>query len=444
MVDDNQALLNALKLLLKYEFEEVHTLRNPNLLPATLAQTRFDLIMLDMNFRAGVNSGNEGLFWLKEILHHQPKARVMLMTAYGDLDLAVRGMQQGAIDFVLKPWENDRLLARLHFLLQQNTGPEASRNAKADENVLAAIQPMLGNSSILKELHRTIAKVAKTDANVLITGENGTGKELVAQALHAQSLRAHQALVVVDVGAVAETLFESDLFGSLPGAFTDAREHRLGRLREANQGSLFLDEIGNLPLSLQAKLLTVLQRREVTPLGANKPEPIDIRLISATNKPLDEMVRAGLFRQDLLYRINTIQLVLPPLRERPEDIEPIARHYLQHYAQRYSRPEPSLSARALDKLRQHHWPGNVRELRHVIEKAVILCDNRQIEASDFQFSRLNTQATPSNSLNLNDVEKSTILKALQKHQGNLSNAAKELGITRTTLYNKIEKYKLQP
>ncbi len=444
VVDDNVALLNALKLFLKYEFERVHTIKNPNQLPSTLRSQKFDVILLDMNFRAGVNTGNEGLFWLKEILSVAPDAKVILVTAYGDVNLAVKGMQEGAVDFVLKPWDNDKLLLKLKSIVnegkKEGKGKKEGEEAAVGKERSIADGQIIGESEAIKEVLRTVSKVAATDANVILLGENGTGKELVAQAIHANSKRAGQELVSVDVGSLAETLFESEMFGSVAGAFTDSKAERTGRFREAHGSTLFLDEIGNLPMALQAKLLTVIQKKEVTPLGSNKPEPIDVRLISATNKPLVEMVKTGEFREDLLYRLNTIQIYIPPLRERKEDILLLVDHFMCLYKNKYKRQDISVSQKAMDKLMAHTWPGNIRELRHVIEKAVIMCEKDVVQPVDFQFNNVMASVQGGSSLNLGEVEKVTIIKALQKHKGNLSNSAKELGITRTTLYNKIEKY----
>lgn len=440
VVDDNVAILNALKLFLKYEFETITTLKNPNQLPSTLRKQNFDIILLDMNFKAGINTGNEGLFWLKEILQVQPQTKVILITAYGDVDLAVRGMQDGATDFILKPWDNTSLLLKLKSLLAEATPSAKEIDSAPNEIAPAASHDIVGQSAAIKEVLQMVKKVATTDANVILLGENGTGKELVARAIHNNSLRASKELVSVDVGALAETLFESEMFGSKAGAFTDSKTERIGRFAQANGSTIFLDEIGNLPINLQAKLLTVIQNREFSPLGSNEVQKTDVRLISATNKKLDDMVKSGEFREDLLYRLNTIQIYLPPLRERKGDVAILAQHFLAVYGKKYKKPKAILTEKAMHKLEQHSWPGNIRELRHVIEKAIIMADKNELVPSDFQFNKITNNLQISSSLNLCEVERNTIIRALQKHKGNLSNAAKELGITRTTLYNKIHKY----
>jgi DNA-binding NtrC family response regulator len=442
IVDDNITILNALKLLLKYHFAEVFAIRSPNLLPSTLREHRFDIIILDMNFRAGINNGNEGLYWLAEIKRVAPQSKVLLITGFGDIDLAVRGMREGAADFMLKPWDNNQLIKRINELLNTDSKQNNILLRTKSSNSTDPLSRIIGNSDSLDILKTTISKVANTDANVLILGENGVGKELVAQALHSLSERGRYPIHHIDLASLSETLFESELFGNEEGAFTDAKKTRKGKLLEANKSTIFFDEIANLALAQQSKLLTVLQRREVIPIGSAEPIPLDVRIISATNKPLAEMVENGTFREDLHYRLNTIQIVVPPLRQRLNDIPELVSYFIAEFAERYHKQQLSILPKAMDKLTTHRWPGNIRELRHVIEKASIMCENQIIKPTDFQFNNITNLVNEADSLNLAEVERHTILKALIKHKGNLSNAAKELGITRTTLYNKIEKYQI--
>ncbi len=452
IVDDNPGVLSAGKLLLKRHFAEVDTTRDPEEIPALLRQKRYSVILLDMNFgRSAKNTGQEGFQWLEKILELDPSAVVVLITAFGDVELAVRAIKNGATDFVLKPWDNDRLLTTLHAALKlKNSQEEADvlKNRQTGLN-LAAVRDMpsmvRGTSKAMQEIWETIQRVSETDANVLLLGENGTGKDLVAQAIHAQSLRARENFVKVDMGALTDTLFESELFGHVKGAFTDAREDRPGRFEAADGGTIFLDEIGNVPLALQAKLLTVLQNRTVTRVGSNRPRNIDVRVIAATNQDLYDMVRNRHFRQDLLYRINTIEISLPPLRERPEDIEPLATHFLQQFAQKYHRPVRGFSAELLREMSHYRWPGNIRELQHAVERAVIMAKGEKLESADF-FPRSgrnsSTQAEDFFTMNLDEMEKQLITKALQKHHGNITEAALELGLTRASLYRRLEKYNL--
>jgi len=390
IVDDNKSILSALEILLQDEFDEVKTIANPNQLPSLIESNEFDLVLLDMNFSAGVNTGNEGLYWLSRIREIKPDLEVVLFTAYGDVELAVKALKQGAADFVLKPWDNEKLKATLQNVLKLQQSKKEIKKLKQKESAL--------KSEINKEKHFIIAqstqmlqvlslvrKVAKTDANVLITGDNGTGKELIARELHRFSQRADEIMVSVDMGAISETLFESELFGHKKGSFTDAREDRTGKIENANYGTLFLDEIGNLPIHLQPKLLSVLQNREVTPIGSNKPVPVDVRLICATNRKPDKMVADGTFREDLLYRINTIHIDIPPLRERKEDIPAIANYFLKIYCSKYRKPCSYISESGLAKLTSYKWPGNVRELQHTIERAVILSDKKELTSDDFFF-----------------------------------------------------------
>lgn len=445
IVDDNQSALSALKLFLQFEFQTVETIANPSLIPATLDKQDFDVILLDMNFSAGVNTGNEGLFWLDTIKKSHSDVEVVMFTAYGDVELAVNALKRGAADFVLKPWENEKLLATLKSALRYRktrlevqTLKNRETSIKQEINREPAI--IIGTSPAMTHVMNLVRKVAGTDANVLLTGENGTGKELIAKEIHRNSNRSDELLVAVDMGAIAETLFESELFGHKKGAFTDAREDRVGKFQLAHKGTLFLDEIGNLPLSLQAKLLSVLQNREVVPVGSNQRIPVDIRLISATNCPLDNLVKRKEFREDLLYRLNTIHIELPPLRERSEDIELLATHFLKLYEKKYRKPPLKIDNQALRKLIKYPWPGNVRELQHTMEKAVILAESPVLKAADFMFRSASGSEPVSETLE--QVEKRMIEAAMEKHGDNLSHVAKHLGVTRQTLYNKIKKYDL--
>ncbi len=447
VIDDNKSILSALGILLQDDFEEVKTIASPAQLPALLETGRFDLVLLDMNFSPGVNTGNEGLYWLSRIREVRPDMEVVLFTAYGDVELAVKALKQGAADFILKPWDNNKLITTLRNVYQLQQSRKEIKQLKHKEQALKSEinregHHFIATSPQMLEVLNLVHKVAQTDANVLITGEHGTGKELIARELHRTSKRAGEILVTVDMGAISETLFESELFGHKKGAFTDAREDRTGKIENASGGTLFLDEIGNLPLLLQAKLLTVLQGRTVTPVGSNKPVPVDIRLICATNQNLDEMVAEGQFREDLLYRINTIHIEIPPLRDRKDDIAAIASHFQKVYCSKYRKPCTSLSDGALKKLTAYHWPGNIRELQHTIEKAVILSDTAELAPGDFFFK--STQPENENIFDgtIEELEKKMIARGLQKNSRNLSAVADQLGITRQTLYNKIKKYNL--
>lgn len=447
IVDDNKSILSALEILLQDDFEMVKTIANPNQLPSLVENGEFDLVLLDMNFSAGVNTGNEGLYWLSRIREIKPDLEVVLFTAYGDVELAVKALKQGAADFVLKPWDNEKLKATLRNVFNLQQSKKEIKKLKQKESAL--------KSEINKEKHFIIAqspqmlkvlsmvrKVAKTDANVLITGDNGTGKELIARELHRFSQRADEIMVSVDIGAISETLFESELFGHKKGSFTDAREDRTGKIENANNGTLFLDEIGNLPLHLQPKLLSVLQNRMVTPIGSNKPVLVDIRLICATNRKLDKMLAEGTFREDLLYRINTIHIEIPPLRERKEDILAIAGYFLKIYCNKYRKPCFKITDSGLSKLTSYQWPGNVRELQHTIERAVILSDKKELTPDDFFFKPVMPGMNDFVEGTIDEMEQKMILKVIQKCGSNLSAAAEQLGITRQTLYNKMKKYNL--
>ena len=438
IVDDNRSILSAVKLLCEGVFEEVITLPSPNSLISMLHKSQPDVVLLDMNFHAGINTGNEGLYWLKEVLSKFPETKVVLFTAYADIELAVRAMKEGAFDFVVKPWDNAKLIATL-----QNAYKAAKGKAKKPTKQQTAepqTEMYWGESAEMKRIRQMVERVAITDANILITGENGTGKEVLAREIHRQSARCRKSMVSLDMGAIPDTLFESELFGHTKGAFTDARTDREGKFETANGSTLFMDEIGNLPLHLQAKMLAVLQNRAVTRLGANEATPIDIRLISATNRDLHEAVAKGEFRQDLLFRINTIHIHIPPLRNRKEDIVPLAERFIDRYGQKYGRVGLMLSGAAAEKLKNHSWEGNIRELQNMIEKAVIMCDGDIISPDHLE---LHTSQRPLNeSQTLEEMERQTIANAIAQCGGNLSQVAQQLGITRQTLYNKIKRYGL--
>ncbi len=446
IVDDNTSVLNSLELFLKHHFEKILTLKNPNQIPSCLEKEPVDVVLLDMNFTAGVNIGNEGIYWLSRILELDPQAVVVMITAYGDIELAVKAIREGAFDFITKPWDNNKLLATLQAALQLRFSKKEVKKLQLKqkqmrEDLGRGFSTIVGDSAVMKELMTRISKVARTDANVLLIGENGTGKELVAREIHRLSHRHENSFINVDVGALTETLFESELFGHRKGAFTDAGEDRIGRFESADEGTLFLDEIGNLGISLQSKLLSAIEQRKVTPLGSNRPVEINIRLITATNKDLKEMVKNNLFREDLFYRINTVQIEIPPLRERGNDVIKLAEYYLYYYARKYERCTLEFNEKTLEKLRNHAWPGNVRELRHAVEKAVILAESDELVPEDFNFSPV-ADAMPIKNMSLEEAEKTLIATALKNHRGNISEAARELGIGRQTLYRKIGKYQI--
>ena len=437
VIDDNKGVLSALKLLLKSHFERIIALPSPVTIPSVLREENPDVVLLDMNFTDALNSGNEGLYWLREIKRMHPALPVVLFTAYGDIDLAVRGVKEGATDFVVKPWDNAKLIETL-----LNACNQASKRGKKKEERKSSAM-YWGASAPMRELRALVEKIAETDANVLITGENGTGKEMLAREIHGLSKRFRRDMVTVDMGAVTETLFESELFGHKKGAFTDAHADRPGKFEAADGGTIFLDEIGNLPYHLQAKLLTVLQSRSVVRVGSNEPIPVDVRLVCATNANLDERVIQGKFREDLLYRINTIHLEIPPLRERKEDIIPLAELFIERFAKQYDKGPLALSEGAKQKLKEHPWYGNIRELEHAIEKVVIICDGATISDAVFHFPKKSLSPTrDSEAETLEDMELVMIRKAIDKHEGNLSAVASQLGITRQTLYNKMKKYGL--
>ncbi len=449
VIDDDEDVLEAARLFLKQHVKLVHTEKEAQKIPYLVKNTPYDVILLDMNFTRDVTGGQEGFFWLEKIFAVDPQAVVILITAFGDVDLAVKAIKKGAADFILKPWQNEKLLATLSSALNLRRSRLELASLKSRQQQLFAdldqpFQDFIGASPAMLHVFETIRKVAKTDANVLLLGENGTGKELAARALHRNSLRAGEVFISVDMGAISETLFESELFGHKKGAFTDARDNRMGRFEIASGGSLFLDEIGNLPLFLQAKILRVIETRQVLRLGENTPRPIDIRLICATNMPIYEMVAKREFRQDLLYRVNTVEIRLPPLRERPGDIPRLTDYFLDSYCNKYMRPSRKVSAAALEKLTAYQWPGNVRELQHAIERAVILSDSREIQPGDFFFAAPGSAGgeISFDNFNLEEVEKKMIGRVLEKYQGNISKAARELGLTRAALYRRMEKYRI--
>jgi len=437
VVDDDADVLTAARLLLRKYYSRVLTTENPDDISSIMAAEQIDVFLLDMNFAIGRNTGAEGLQWLQYILSEDPDAVVVLMTAFGDLNTAVQAMREGAADFVLKPWQNDKLIATLRVASQL-------RQTRATVTALSQPPPppdMIAGSAAMQDVLKIVARVAPTDASVLIRGENGTGKELIAQAIHRQSARSEKILIAVDLGAVPESLFESELFGHRQGAFTDANEDRAGRFQAASGGSLFLDEIGNLPLKLQTKLLRVLDTHEITPLGSDQAIPVDVRLVAATNQPLEKMVDSGEFREDLLYRINTIEVKLPPLRDRLDDLPALVEHFSMAAARKYRLPQKSFTSAAMAALNDHHWPGNVRELSHTVERAVLLSDGNDLTAVDFVFPKPIT-GSKATSLNLDQNERSLVETALQNAGGNISHAASALGITRAALYRRIEKFGL--
>jgi two-component system, NtrC family, response regulator HydG len=441
VIDDDADVLTAVKLLLKTEVQKVVTEKNPENIPSLITSGSFDIVLLDMNFNAAINTGNEGLYWLKRIKEIKPGISVIMITAYGDIDLAVRSLKEGASDFVIKPWHNEKLLATI-----RDTVSQSSQKESPGKRQLKDSGDLIGKSEVMLDILAKIDKIAPTDANILILGENGTGKELIAKAIHDKSLRAGKPLVKVDIGALTGSLFESELFGHKKGAFTDAREDRAGRFETANGGTLFLDEIGNISLQQQAKLLSALQNRQITRLGSNQIIPIDIRLICATNVPMTELANENRFRKDLIYRINTVEVIVPPLRKRKEDIALLGDHFLRIYSEKYLKTNIRFSQAAIQKLMNYHFPGNVRELQYIIERAVIMSDNEKLEPDDLIFSPIeysdqNAADLPGET-SLSNIEKNTIVRVIEKNNGNISKAAKELGITRTTLYRKLGKYEI--
>lgn len=450
IVDDDQDVLLAARLFLKQHMKAVHTEANPENIPNLMANESYDVVLLDMNFSPDATSGKEGFYWLNKILELDPMAVVIFITGYGDIELAVQGIKEGATNFILKPWDNKKLLATITANLKVRHSKEELEDLRNKQQALIANQDLgygniIGQSEAMQRVMNTVQKVARTDANVLILGENGTGKELIARAIHRCSERKNEVFISVDLGAISESLFESELFGFKKGAFTDAKEDRAGRFEAANKGTIFLDEIGNLSVPLQSKLLSVLQNRKVVRLGSNREISIDVRLICATNMPLYQMVKENKFRQDLLYRINTVEVQLPPMRERLDDIPLLVEHFLSIYCKKYKIGLKRLNMATMKRLQKHSWPGNIRELQHAVERAVIMSESNILEPHDFFLPQAedanNLEFNPSN-MNLEDTEKMLIRKVIDKHGGNISRAAKELGLTRASLYRRIEKYGL--
>lgn len=437
IIDDNKGVLASLELLLESEYSEIVTVSNPNQITALLSQTPVDVVILDMNFSTGINNGNEGLYWLKHIREIAPQLPVVMLTAYGDVELAVKALKNGASDFLLKPWDNQTLIQKIREAYQSRK----STPKKGGTEKKTGYEMLVGHSPAMMQLIKVVAKVARTDANILITGENGTGKEMLAREIHRLSPRNHHPMLSVDMGAISESLFESELFGHERGAFTDAYESRQGKFEAAHGSSLFMDEIGNLSLGLQAKLLTVLQSRNVTRIGSNKVIPVDIRLISATNKDIPELIKEGQFREDLFYRINTIHLEIPPLRERGEDILLFIDTFLRRFTAKYQRRDVRMHEQTIEKLCGYHWPGNIRELQHTIEKAVILCEGSVIRPKDILVKQTWKPQAIARVANLEEVERQAIETAISQNNGNLTAAAEQLGVSRQTLYNKLKRFK---
>lgn len=446
VIDDNKSVLSALEILLQFEYKTVKTISNPNQISSFPDLDTYDIVMLDMNFSAGVNTGNEGLFWLRELRKKAPHISVIMMTAYGAIDLAVKALKEGAADFVLKPWNNDKLLATVKSAYELRKSQKEVTHLKEKESNLKQLinqnnNHIIGNSKALNAVLTLTAKVAKTEVNVLVTGENGTGKELIARELHKLSGRSNEVFISVDMGSISENLFESELFGHTKGSFTDAKDDRAGKFEAANGGTLFLDEIGNLSLQAQSKLLSAIQNKTIVRVGSNKPIPVDIRLICATNENLDKMVKDGLFREDLLYRINTIRIEVPPLREREDDILVLTDFYLKKFAAKYAKQGLRINQTAQERLMAYAWPGNIRELLHTLERAVILSEGNVLQPEDFLLDTKSTTSTTTGPETLEEMELLMITKALDQNDGNYSAAAEQLGISRQTLYNKLKKSK---
>ncbi|MDO1512510.1 sigma-54 dependent transcriptional regulator [Maribacter confluentis] len=444
VIDDTKSVLSALEILLQFEYKSVQTISNPNLLSSFPNLKEIDIILLDMNFSAGVNTGNEGLYWLREIKKKAPHISVIMMTAYGAVELAVEAIKEGATDFVLKPWNNERLLTTVKSAYELRKSQKEVQHLKQKESNLKQVinqnsNYIIGNSKALNSVLSLVQKVAKTDVNILVTGENGTGKELIARELHKSSARNNEVFISVDMGSISENLFESELFGHVKGSFTDAKDDRAGKFEAANGGTLFLDEIGNLSLQMQAKLLSVIQNRVVVRVGSNKPIPVDIRLVCATNCNLEQMVADGLFREDLLYRINTIQVQVPALRDRDNDVLVLSDFFLKKFANKYGKPSLKINQTAQEKLMAYPWPGNVRELLHTMERAVILSEGNVLQPTDFLLDAKPTVAMEAGPKTLEEMELLMITKALNDNDGNYSAAADQLGISRQTLYNKLKK-----
>ena len=441
VVDDNQGIRSALKILLPAHFAQVEIIASPKSLVTTMETFRPDVVLLDMNFYTDINTGNEGLYWTGELKKMWPEVQIVLFTAYADIALAVEGMKRGAFDFIVKPWDNEKLISTLCKAVDASHASQTSslrRNARLMDTSTAG-DMYWGNAPAMMQIKRTVEKIAPTDATVLITGENGTGKDVLAREIHSRSIRKDMPMVCVDAGAITETLFESELFGHVKGAFTDAHADHMGKFEQADGGTLFLDEIGNIPLHLQAKLLRVLQNRTVTRVGSEKQIPVDIRLICATNMDLEKMVAEGKFREDLYYRINTMHIALPALRERLEDVMPLAERFLAMYAEKYRRNVVDIGAEATVLLKSHGWSGNIRELQNTIEKAVILSEGTSLKAEDFSLEK-KPAVKSSPKQTLDEAEAQTIRDTMARCNGNLTLVAKELGISRPTLYSKLKKY----
>ncbi len=444
IVDDNKSILTSLEILLSSEFRYIKTIANPGQIISELRKTDYNLVLLDMNFTAGMNNGNEGFYWLSRVREYNNDISVVMITAFGDIETAVRALREGACDFVLKPWDNEKLIATLRLAVQLNLSKREVRQLREKEYGLKKEinrdqREIIGSSPGMQNVLKMVKKVARTDANVLLTGENGTGKELIAQEIHRLSHRAGEILVSVDMGAIPETLFESELFGHVKGAFTDARESRQGKFELADKGTLFLDEIGNLSFQMQSKLLNALQNRTITRIGSNQPVAVDIRLICATNRNLEKMVNDSLFREDLLYRINTIQIEIPPLRSRGNDIAELSEFFLRKFSLKYGKTEMRINHHAFDKLMSYSWPGNIRELQNTIEKVVILCESTVIRPEDLYLRPVQGLEENDRIIPLGEVEERMINLAVERNNGNLTAAAEQLGITRQTLYNRFRK-----
>jgi DNA-binding NtrC family response regulator len=447
IVDDHKQVLKALIQLLEPEFDGITGLSNPNQIIGCISHEDYDVILLDMNFSAGVNTGNEGIYWLNRILKSDPSAVVVMITAYADVNLAVRAIKEGATDFVVKPWDNNKLITTLQTALKLRQSKMENkmlrdRQKQLNKGIILQYGHLIGKSQAMVNVLQVMKKVARTDADVLVIGENGTGKELIVKEIHKNSRRADEAFIPIDMGTITETLFESEMFGHVKGAFTDAKEDKTGWFETASGGTLFLDEIGNLSLTMQSKLLAAIQNRTIYKVGSKSPISFDIRLICATNKNLEEMVSKNLFREDLYYRINTIVIEIPPLRDRGEDIILLAEHFLREYTGKYEKYYLKFSSKTLDKLMKYNWPGNVRELRHTIEKAVILCDSDVLTPDDFHISHPVQQLIHQEPSTFAEIEKQAVQTALRNNNGNVLKASKELGLARQTMYNKMQKYNL--
>ena len=446
IVDDDEHVLLTSKMILKNYFDNIETLLSPKTLESCLKQTDYDVVLLDMNFKAGVTSGNEGIFWMTRIQQISPQTQVVMQTAYSDIELAVKSIKEGAVDFLPKPWDKEKLIASVINAYRQARARKENRELKSKHKALhhhlnQSNHAFIASSPAMENVLHAIQQVAATDANVLLLGENGTGKEVVARAIHSSSNRAEEPFISVDLGSVAATLFESEMFGHEKGSFTDAKETRIGKFELANKGTLFLDEVGNLSPDLQVKILSVLQTRTLSRVGSSKLVQLDVRIICATNSPIYDMVRSGAFRQDLFYRMKTVEIKLPPLRERKEDITLLVNHYLDEFSKRYNK-SVTIGGSLMHQLSSYSWPGNIRELQHSVERAVILSRSSELQPEDFQLMQVDSKEPEIKTLNLSDVEKDVIRHALKKYNGNLTRASEELGIGRTTLYRKIEEYGL--